>query len=101
MPCVHSVPALQQRLTIKVHLRPFNLQETGTYILYRLKHAGAKHPIFTLEAIKLIYQFTEGVPRRINQICDFSLLIGCSEKRERVDTRIIKKVIADGQWQLV
>jgi general secretion pathway protein A len=98
---IHNVPALEQRLTIKFHLRSFNLEETGAYIIYRLKHAGAKHPIFTIDALKLIYQYTEGVPRRINQVCDLSLLIGYFKKSERVDTTIIKKVIADEQQQMV
>ena len=82
-------------------MRPFNLEETGAYIIYRLKHAGAKHPIFTIDALKLIYQHTDGVPRRINQVCDFSLLMGCSEKRDQVDTTIIERVVADEQRQLV
>lgn len=98
---IHNVPALEQRLTIKFHLRSFNLEETGAYIIYRLKHAGAKRPIFTIDALKLIYQYTEGVPRRINQVCDLSLLIGYFKKSERVDTTIIKKVIADEQQQMV
>ena len=96
---IHNVPALEQRLTIKFILKSFNLEETAAYIIYRLKHVGAKSPIFTMDALKLIYQYTGGVPRRINQICDFSLLIAYSKKSDRVDTTIVKKVIADEQQQ--
>jgi type II secretory pathway predicted ATPase ExeA len=52
-----------------------------------------------MDAVKLIYQYTDGVPRRINQVCDFSLLVGYSEKSDRVDTTIVQKVIADEQQQ--
>jgi len=96
---IHNIPPLEQRLTIKFHLRSFNLEETAEYIIHRLKYAGAKNSIFTKDAVQLIHQYTEGVPRRINQVCDFSLLVGYSEKSERVDTTIIKKVIADEHQQ--
>ena len=96
---IHNIPPLEQRLTIKFHLRPFNLEETAEYIIHRLRHAGAKNPIFTMDAVKLIYQYTDGVPRRINQVCDFSLLVGYSEKSDGVDITIVQKVIADEQQQ--
>lgn len=96
---IHNIPPLEQRLTIKYHLRHFTLEDTQKYIIYRLRYAGTENPIFTMDAVELIYQYTDGVPRRINQICDFSLFIGYSEKNERVDTTIVKKVIADEQQQ--
>lgn len=92
---IHNIPPLEQRLAIKFHMKHLSLEDTRNYIFYRLKHAGAKDPIFTKEAVKLIHRYTEGVPRRINQACDLSMLVGYSEKNYCVDENTVQKVIAD------
>ncbi|MBI5233130.1 MAG: AAA family ATPase [Deltaproteobacteria bacterium] len=94
---IHSIPPLEQRLSIKFHLKHLPFNDTKNYIFYRLKHAGAKDPVFTTDALKLIHKYTRGIPRRINQICDLSLLIGFSEKKYCVDASIVEKVIADAE----
>jgi type II secretory pathway predicted ATPase ExeA len=60
-----------------------------------LKHAGGRESIFTLDAIKLIHEYAKGIPRKINQICDMSLLVTSYEKKNSVGLEDIKKVIAD------
>ena len=93
---IHSIPQLDQRLTIKFHLNHLSLPDTKDYIFYRLKKAGrTKDPIFTMDAIQLIHHHTGGVPRRINQACDLSLLAGYSEKKPWVDRDTVQKVLAD------
>jgi len=92
---IRAIPPLEQRLAIKFHLKHLPFTDTKNYVFYRLKQAGAKDPIFTTDALKLIHQYTHGVPRRINQLCDLSLLVGFSEKKYCVDSKIVEKVIAD------
>ncbi len=86
---------LDQRIALKHHLTPFDLDETKRYILFRLKKSGAKRGIFTDKAIKLIYDSSGGIPREINKMCDLSLLNGYFKKRELIDSFIVEKVFAD------
>ncbi|MDO5580081.1 MAG: hypothetical protein Q4G69_03015 [Planctomycetia bacterium] len=70
-------------------LDPFSESECAAYIAHRLVHAGAKNPIFSDDAITAIAQHSEGLPRRINRICDLALLVGYAEHLESIDAEII------------
>jgi type II secretory pathway predicted ATPase ExeA len=55
-------PPLNQRVAVRMNIGPLTLEETASYIEYRLEKAGAKRRIFTDEAIKMIYREAEGLP---------------------------------------
>ncbi|MBI3827512.1 MAG: hypothetical protein HY294_16085 [Candidatus Rokubacteria bacterium] len=57
--------------------------------------AGRTEPIFTDPAIKLIFDFTRGTPRAINNVCDLALLVGFGKRVKHVDDRIVAEVIKD------
>jgi general secretion pathway protein A len=59
----------------------------------RLKKAGGRPDIFTIEALDMIYKFSRGIPRTINLLCDSALVYGFADEAARIDTRIIKIVI--------
>ena len=92
---IRNITSLEQRLTIKFHLRNFSLEGTKDYILFRLKHAGGRASIFTMDAIRLIHEYANGIPRKINQICDMALLVTSYQKKQNVDVEDVRKVIAD------
>ncbi len=92
---IRNVPPLEQRLTIKFHLKNLSFEGTTDYIFHRLTHSGAREALFTPEALRLIYEHTNGIPRRINQICDLALLVTSYEKKYSVDAEDIRKVIDD------
>ena len=92
---IRFIPQLQQRLGIKYHLSGLNEDETQEYIKHRLSVAGAKTDIFTKEAIELIYKYSEGLPRKINNVCDMSLLIGFGQEAKIVDAGLLGRVVAD------
>ena len=52
--------------------------------MFRLKIAGMQKNIFTKEAIEKIHEYPWGVPRKTNNICDLSLLVGFSKKVELI-----------------
>lgn len=68
---------------------PLSPEETAGYIMHRLKVAGAKKDIFTSEALETIHYLTEGIPRKINRLCDLALLIGFAEKYEELASETI------------
>ncbi|MBN2060816.1 MAG: AAA family ATPase [Deltaproteobacteria bacterium] len=93
---VNSIEQLNQRIAIKYHLRPFDQEETTNYILFRQEKAGKKENAFNDEAINKIYEHSGGVPRKINNLCDLSLLIGFSSNEKIVGPDIIENIITDG-----
>ena len=93
---------LRQRIAVYFHLTPLSEEDTRAYILYRLKMAGsALTKVFTEEAIKLVYEFSQGVPRLINQICDSALLSGYVYGTTRIDEKIMREVIAESPMQQI
>ena len=94
---VAKIPQLDSRISIRYHLRPLDAKEVAQYILFRLKVAGMQKNFFTREAIDKIHEYTGGVPRRINNICDLSLLVGFSKKVELIDSKMIQQLIDDSK----
>lgn len=68
--------AFEQRIGIKARLEALNFEETTAYIRHRLSIAGHQQPeaVFADEALRMIFESTGGVPRRINRLCDICLL---------------------------
>ena len=64
---------LAQRITGRYHLLPLNIQETGKYVAFRLETAGGGQMLFSNRSVKLIAQYTHGIPRLINLVCDKAL----------------------------
>ncbi len=77
---------LSQRITVRFHLRPMNLEDTRAYIRHRLELAGNTRPeLFPEKSIREVYRFSGGLPRLINVLCDRALLTAFSEDRQQVD----------------
>lgn len=86
---------LKERIAIQFDLKPLDERDTMRYILYRLKHAGASRGIFTKDAIPPIYNFSKGIPLRINNVCERSLLMGMMRKANNINEKIVKIAISD------
>ena len=65
---------LEQRINIKCYLDSLNIEETRHYIIHRLTVAKRTEPIFTEKTIDSIFNYSGGIPRRINRLCDICLL---------------------------
>jgi len=92
-----AVRPLEERISIRYHMDPFTLRDTVRYILFRLKKAGASRPLFTKQSVDLIYDYSHGIPLRINNICDRSLLIGFMKKAKIIDSKIALDAIEEFQ----
>ena len=87
--------ALRQRITLNYVIEPLDVHETGEFIRHRLKIAGAEGEIFSPDAIRNVYEFSGGFPRRINIICDHSLLLGFGEDAKTITGNIVKECAKD------
>jgi len=92
-------PALRQlneRITVRCSLQPLSPVEVASYIEHRLKVAQNPGWLkFTASAIRLIYRFSEGIPRRINALCDRALLIAYTKNTMKINRRIVKLAAGD------
>ncbi len=88
---------LDQRISMRFHMKGLRQDETRSYILHRLRIAGASREIFSEDTFQGIYESTGGLPRRINQICDLALLAGFGMRAEKITNAIIRDVIMDPQ----
>jgi general secretion pathway protein A len=93
---VERYHALDERLAIKCMLSRFTAEETTAYIQHRLRSAGADaEEIFDYPALERVHMLTQGIPRRINRLCDLALMVGYAEDRLRLDTEVIDNVHGD------
>ena len=92
---IANLKPLKERIAIKYDLSPLDLKDTIRYILFRLKKAGAERGIFSKEAVKSVYSYAGGIPLRINNVCERSLLIGMMMKTQVVDKKIVDYAIED------
>lgn len=81
---------LEQRITARFHLGPLAKTEIQPYISHRLAVAGCDEPVFSAAVVARIFDHTGGIPRRINNICDRSLLGAYVRSKRRVDHPILK-----------
>ncbi len=91
----HKNRALRQRITLNYVIEPLDLHETGEFMRHRLKIAGAKADIFNPDAIRNIYELSGGFPRKVNIICDHSLLLGFAKNTETITGEIVKECVKD------
>ena len=92
---VSEMQPLKERISIKFNLEPLDEENSLRYVVYRLRTAGARRGIFTREAIEALYEYSSGIPLRINNICDRCLLIGLMQKAKIINSKIVKDAIDD------
>lgn len=88
-----AMPQLDQCVAVRCRLDAFDRENVGSYIRHRMRISGATEPVFVDEAVRAVYGHTEGVPRRINNVCDLALMRGAKEKAEKVTPELIHSVV--------
>ena len=87
---------LKQRVALRCEVAPLDLGDTAAYIVSRIRTAGGNTTkLFTREAVTLIHEFSRGIPRVINVMCDNALINGFALKRQPVDRDIVAEVCRD------
>jgi general secretion pathway protein A len=84
--------ALYNRISIWHRLRPFTFAQMAYYITHRLNCARSNTYLeFTLDARLMIYFHSAGVPRRINLICERSLLLAYVKETMIIDAVMVQR----------
>jgi general secretion pathway protein A len=85
---------LKQRIGLRCRIPPLTRAQTRDYIRTRLRVAGASDlGLFSDAAITRIVEYSGGIPRLINALCDHCLLIGYADQIRRIDRKIVEEAI--------
>ena len=91
-----SMAQLRQRISLVIRVAPLNREEINAYIDHRLWVAGCKNSaLFTAGARSVIAEHSEGIPRKINNICFNAMSLACALKRKTIERASVLEVLAD------
>jgi general secretion pathway protein A len=90
------LPQLGPQLTglaeLCIQLGPWEESDTADYVESALSGAGREVPVFAPEAVARIHKLAQGVPRRISQLAELSLLAGLSVPLDRIGGETVDSV---------
>ncbi|MCA9394758.1 MAG: AAA family ATPase [Candidatus Omnitrophica bacterium] len=93
---------LRQRIAVFYHLTPLTREDTINYIRHRVKVASnSDREYFTPDALELVYRFSKGTPRLINQICDSALLTGYIREVPLINATLMMEVINESPMVVI
>lgn len=95
LPRVKRIRNFMDRVALKYTINPLDENETRELIEFRLRQAGHEHPnaVFSDSAIHLIYEFTQGYPRKIAMLCHDALETAVMKERSSVDAEIASELV--------
>jgi general secretion pathway protein A len=87
---------LRQRISLVSSLKPLSEEETRNYVQHRLRVAGyVGGSLFTPQAMAETAEFTQGIPRNINNLCFNAMSLACALRQKTIDTTVVREVISD------
>jgi len=86
---------LRQRIGMQFNLRPLDLEETAGYLDFRLTTAGGEAGLFEPGAVARIYEYSGGIPRKINHAASLALLEGFGREASNIDAGILDAVMEE------
>ncbi|MBX3607579.1 MAG: UDP-N-acetylglucosamine 2-epimerase [Piscinibacter sp.] len=82
--------ALRERVAVSCHLGPLGPGETGPYVRHRLSKVGwTGMPAFDDAAFLEVHRWTQGIPRRINLLCNRIMLACFLGGKKRIDAALV------------
>ena len=90
---------LLQRVSLRYHMRALSESEIQKYIEHRLSVAGAHKKIFDDSVYPLLFEYTGGIPRLLNTLCDTFLTCGYADNIHKLDNKVLRVAIEELQWK--
>ncbi|MFH1996838.1 MAG: AAA family ATPase [Candidatus Omnitrophota bacterium] len=103
-PKISGIPNFFDRISFKYTLHPLSFEETREMIEYRIRRAGyrSKIHLFLDEAVREIYQYSRGYPRRIMMLCHTALKALVMRNRSVIDAQVVESLVQEEMrtgWQ--
>ncbi len=97
----NSMDQFRQRIIAGFHLRPLDQTETKEYIEHRLNQVKWQNdPEISHEAHARIFEYSGGVPRKINMSCDRILLAGSMSEKHQITGALVETVLTEFEKEL-
>jgi type II secretory pathway predicted ATPase ExeA len=90
--------SLRELVDLRIDLRPWSEEDTIGYVQTALVDAGRFDPIFDDEALRALYEFSDGVPRRVARLAEFALLAGAAAQAATVDAATVLEANEELRW---
>ncbi len=81
---------LLEMVDLRIDLLPWDELDTTGYLQLALVEAGSQRPLFDDQAINHLHHLADGVPRRVNRLADYALLIGSSTDQQTINSATIQ-----------
>ena len=86
----------RQRISIVNHLGPLRAGDIRQYIRYRLQVAGYVGDFpFTTDAFDLLAGASEGIPRKINNLCFHCMSLAYAIRQRLIESGMVERVLDD------
>jgi len=95
---------LKQRIALRCRLNALSREQTRAYIEHRLRIAGANfHDAqpFPESTITAIAEYSRGIPRLINTLCETALIEGYARQSRVITVEMIAQIAADSRLESV
>jgi len=90
---------LKERITHSFRLEPLVRHDIESYVDFRMRAAGYRGPnVFAPAAMRMIANASEGLSRRINILCDKSLLAAFADDVHHVVAKQARAAIRDSEF---
>lgn len=92
---VKGFESLQRRIQLDWNIAPLSPQQTSEYVQHHMRAVGGDIWSFSREALDMIYRYSQGIPRSINNLCDTSLMLGFASQASQIGVDIIEQAAHD------
>jgi type II secretory pathway predicted ATPase ExeA len=86
---------LRQRFGLQYDLKPLSREDMNEYLNYRVEKAGGSKNLFQADAIDAIYEYSSGIPRKINHAATLALLEGYGRDKTTIDAVVMNAVMSE------
>jgi len=90
-----AMAALDQRITLRVHIDGMDLAETLAYVRHHLGLAGRSDPLFSDDAVAVIHHASRGLPRAVNNLALQALVATFAADKAMVDEAAAKMAVVE------
>lgn len=90
-----SLADFVHRISVHCHLRALTKAKTTAYIDFQMKYAGASDNIFEPETKNMIHEYSNGLPRQINNIATACLLNACTNNLKKINTGCLNQAMTE------
>ena len=90
-----TMAALDQRITLRVHIDGMDLAETLAYVRHHTGQAGRSDPLFSDDAVAVIHHASRGLPRAVNNLAIQALVATFAADKAIVDEAAAKMAVVE------